>query len=157
MRARLLCAGIVLLALIVPARADFADGLAAYDGGDYASAVKAWRPLAETGDAEAQVALAGMYATGNGVRQDLGQAVRWYVRAARQGHAVGQLNAGDYLARGWGVRRDLVTAYVWLSLAAAQGRAWAASRRDEVAHDMSRREIAEAEARIAVWRPTKED
>ena len=121
MRARLVCAGVLLSLFATAARADFADGLAAYDGGDYTTAVQEWRPLAEAGDADAQVALAGLYAAGNGVRRDLGEAVRWYVRAGGQGHAVGQLNAGDYYARGWGVRRNLVTAYVWLSLAAAQG------------------------------------
>ncbi len=156
MRVPLLWAGLVLLVLLAPARADFVDGLAAYDGGDYETAVTEWRPLAEAGDADAQVALAGLYATGNGVKRDLGHAVRWYVRAARQGHAVGQLNAGDYYSRGRGVRRDLVAAYVWLGLAAAQGREWAASRRDEIARDMSRDEIAKAKARITAWRPTKD-
>ncbi|RMD65342.1 MAG: sel1 repeat family protein, partial [Alphaproteobacteria bacterium] len=40
------------------ARADFSDGLAAYDAGDYAAAFAEWRALAESGDVEAQVAVA---------------------------------------------------------------------------------------------------
>ena len=41
-------------------RADFIDGLEAYDGGDYETVLAEWRPLAEAGDPEAQVALAGL-------------------------------------------------------------------------------------------------
>jgi uncharacterized protein len=36
------------------ARADFQDGMDAYDRGDYATAVQEWRPLAEQGVARAQ-------------------------------------------------------------------------------------------------------
>jgi len=41
-------------------RADMADGLAAFDAGDYATAFEEWRALARAGEAEAQVALAGV-------------------------------------------------------------------------------------------------
>ena len=37
--------------------ADFQAGLDAYKSGDYATALKEWRPLAEQGDASAQFAL----------------------------------------------------------------------------------------------------
>ena len=64
---------IALLALCVgSSRADFIDGLAAYDGGDYETVLAEWRPLAEAGDPEAQVALAGLYLTGTGVAADPG-------------------------------------------------------------------------------------
>ncbi len=59
----ILLAGL-LLALMAPARADFQDGLAAFDRGDYAAALKVWRPLAERGNAAAQWRIAGMYRRG---------------------------------------------------------------------------------------------
>ena len=44
--------------------ADFQAGLDAYNSGDYATALKEWRPLAETGDADAQNNLGVMYDSG---------------------------------------------------------------------------------------------
>jgi len=43
----------VLCLLVWPAlvQADFQTGMDAYDQGDYATALKEWRPLAEQGDA----------------------------------------------------------------------------------------------------------
>jgi len=42
----------------------FEDGLAAHDRGDYATALRLWRPLAEQGTADAQHMLGIMYANG---------------------------------------------------------------------------------------------
>ncbi len=148
-------AALLLAAGAPPSRADFAEGLAALDAGDFESALEAWRPLAEAGDAEAQVALAGLYRDGLGPRADLAQAVRWYRRAAEQGDAVAQLNLGDFYSRGEGVPRDLVQAHLWLSLAAAQGRRWAAQRRKEIAALMTAAELAQAERLVEAWRPTE--
>ena len=50
--------------------ADFAKGLAAYQAGDFATALAEWRPLAEQGDAAAQYNLALMYDNGEGVIED---------------------------------------------------------------------------------------
>jgi hypothetical protein len=134
-------------------RADFADGLRAFDGGDYAVAFAEWQLLAEAGDSEAQVALAGLYMDGLGVRRDVAEAVKWYKRAARHGHVVAQSNLGDLYAEGRGVRRDLVEAYVWLSLAAQQGHQWSEDRRNETARSMTDEEIAAADERLRAWPP----
>ncbi len=133
-------------------QADFADGLAAFDAGDYRTAFEEWRTLAEAGDAEAQTALAGLYLDGQGAPADAAEAVRWYRRAAEQGDPVAQLNLGDLYGRGRGVGRDLVSAYVWLSRAAEQGRRWPARRRDEIAERLSPAQRDAAEARLAAWR-----
>ncbi len=132
--------------------AAFTDGLRAYDAGDYAATLSAWRPLAEAGNAEAQAGLAGLYASGFGVARDPRAAAEWYSRAARAGHRVARLNLGDMLARGWGVARDRVAAYAWLELAARQGSFWAAARRDQVALAMSAGEIARARRRVEILR-----
>jgi TPR repeat protein len=49
------------------AHADFQDGLDAYDRGDYTTALKEWRPLAEEGDALVQYNLGTLYEMGQGV------------------------------------------------------------------------------------------
>ncbi len=133
-------------------RADFAEGLAAFDAGDYRTAFQEWRALAQAGEAEAQVALAGLYLSGQGTRADAAEAARWYRLAAEQGDAVGQINLGDLLSRGVGVARDPVGAYVWFSLAAAQGRRWPVLRRDRIAGGLSPEQLAEAKARLEAWR-----
>ena len=55
---------VLVLALALPATvlaADFETGNDAYDRGDYASALREWRPLAKQGDAYAQFNLGVMY------------------------------------------------------------------------------------------------
>ncbi len=157
MRFSSLVAALVWLAVpaalsAAPAQADFMQGLAAYDSGDYRTAFEEWRTLAEAGDAEAQTALAGLYLDGLGTAVDAAEALRWYRRAAEQGEAVAQQNLGDLYRQGRGVARDLVSAYVWLSLAAEQGRRWSAHRRDELSPKVSPEQNAEAEARLEAWR-----
>ena len=133
-------------------RADFIDALAAFDAGDYATAFQEWHALAEAGEAEAQVALAGLYLAGHGTGADAAEALRWYRRAAERGHAIAQQNLGDLLSRGVGAPHDLVGAYFWLSLAAEQGRRWPARRREEIAQVMTAEQRAQAEARLMAWR-----
>ena len=47
--------------------ADFEKGLDTAKRGDYATALREWKPLAEQGDADAQYNLGLMYANGHGV------------------------------------------------------------------------------------------
>ncbi len=116
----------------------FAEGLAAFDGGDLRTAYEIWLPLAGAGETSAQVALAGLLeAGGPGVARDLPTAVEWYRRGARNGDAVAQMNLAEFLAQGLGVPRDQVRALAWFSLAAAQGQGWAAKRRNELLSSLS--------------------
>lgn len=123
MKPRTACSGAltVWLALcVMPAiAADIDDGQAAYNAGDYATALRLWRPLAEQGNARAQNNLGVMYENGKGVAQDINEAVRWYRLAAVQGYSGAQYDLGLAYAIGrGGVRRDPVRAYMWFSLAA---------------------------------------
>ncbi|MEE9139264.1 MAG: tetratricopeptide repeat protein [Alphaproteobacteria bacterium] len=153
MAVRILLAAALFAGLALPTSADFADGLRAFDGGDYRAAYREWADLAAAGDADAQVALAGLYRSGLGVPQDGSRAADWYRRAAEQGHGIAQLNLGEMYLTGRGVRRDRIQAYLWLSLAAAQGYAWAAERKELVAARMAREELAEAERLAREWQP----
>ncbi len=74
-------------ALVQPHEAaDFEAGKEAYYRGDYDTALKEWRPLAEQGFASAQNNLAKMYRRGEGVPKDDVLAHMWWSLAAAQGH-----------------------------------------------------------------------
>jgi len=75
---------VFMLLLTSLAHADFTDGVAAYVRGDYTTALKEWRPLAEQGDASAQVTMGLLYDNGQRVPQDYVQAHMWANLAAVQ-------------------------------------------------------------------------
>ena len=52
--------------------ADYQKGKTAYNRGDYATALREWKPLAEQGNADAQNNLGVMFYKGRGVIQDNG-------------------------------------------------------------------------------------
>ena len=105
-----------------PAAADLlADGAAAYEAGDYGEAAKAWRSLAEGGDAMAQFNLGLLHETGRGVVEDPAQAAAWYERAALQGVTQAQFNLALLHQTGRGVAKDGTEALYWLEVAARHG------------------------------------
>jgi hypothetical protein len=89
------------------------DGQAAYQKGDYATALKIYRLLAEQGNASAKTALGVIYEHGQGVPQDFVRAVIWYSEAAYQGDPDAQSNLGAMYANGRGVPQDYAQAVVW--------------------------------------------
>jgi TPR repeat protein len=96
------------------------DGVAAYDGGDYATALRLMRPLAEQGNADAQNHLGQMYRQGQGVPQDYAAAMKWYRKAAEQGYIPGQINLANMYEWDQGVQ-DRAAAASWYRKAAEQG------------------------------------
>ncbi len=79
---RVIKAALVALVLSVGLAApvgagQFEDGFAAYKRGDYATAFRLWRPLADQGIAGAQYNLGVMYRDGQGVPQDYVEAHMW--------------------------------------------------------------------------------
>ena len=76
-----LCAGFTL-GLTAPAWAGLDEGVAAYHRGDYAAALREFRPLAEQGNAKAQYNLGLMYVGELGVPQDYVQTHMWLDLAA---------------------------------------------------------------------------
>ena len=101
--------------------ADYQKGLEAAQRGDFATALREWRPLAEQGNVDAQYNLGQMYRRGNGVPQDYMTAVKWYRLGAEQGNASAQDNLGFMYDNGQGVRRNYKTAVKWFRLAEEQG------------------------------------
>ena len=138
---RIIIAAVLFVALSAPAWAGYREGMAAYNRGDFATALREWRPLATQGHAAAQVSLGTMYAFGRGVPKDHAEAVRWYRmaaeqgnaeavrwlrRAAEQGNAAAQANLGRMYANGQGVPKDYAEAARWYRKAAEQGHTEAA-------------------------------
>ncbi len=155
-------AGVLLSLMLTGAAAagPFEEGAAAYHRGDYATALRLWRPLAEQGDALAQYNLGLMYDTGQGVPQDDAEAVKWYRLAAEQGDALAQYNLSIMYGKGRGVPEDYVQAHMWFNLAAsrfpssqAENRGKTAHNRDVLASKMTPAQLAEAQKLAREWKP----
>ena len=75
-----------------------------------------------SGDAGAQVMLAQMYRDGDGVRQDMTEAVRFYQKAADQGGAMAQCDLSLMTRRGeGGLNKDDEAAAQFYRRSADQG------------------------------------
>ena len=109
----------------VPAWADNKAVKEAYalalERGDYATAMRELRPLAERGHAAAQFNLGLIYANGQGLAKDDVLARQWWEKAAVQGHAEAQANLGVLLVYARGGPQDYKMAVYWLRLSANQG------------------------------------
>ena len=102
---------------------DLQKGLAAYEAGDYETALAILTPLAKGGNADAQNNLGWMYDYGEGIEQNAEEAVKWYRRAAKQGHAIAQNNLGKMYQYGEGIEQNDEEAIKWYRFAAEQGHA----------------------------------
>lgn len=120
--ARVLAALVLLLGLHATTLAnDFDDATAAYDRGDYETALRLMKPLAEQGVVGAQVILGTMYFDGQSVPQDYAEAAKWYRLAAEQGDALAQYGLGFLYILGQDVPQDYAEAAKWFRKAAEQG------------------------------------
>lgn len=140
---KLLCTVLLLTSAFV--QAGFDEGVAAADKGDFPTAFKEWKPLAEQGYASAQYNLALMYSNGRGVPQNYTQAVTWYKKAAEQGHVDAQSNLGGMYAMGKGIPQNYKIAYILSNLAASNGDADATQNRDIAAAKLSPATIEDAQ------------
>ena len=100
----------------------FQQGSEATTRGDYQTTFKFLLPLAEQGNAQAQLMLGNMYANGLGVKQDDVEAVKWYRKAAEQGYADAQAMLGfSYLLGQSGVQVNKSLAKEWFGKACDNG------------------------------------
>jgi TPR repeat protein len=112
---------LVLAACQTTVEQDWNAGMAAFKQGDYATALKHFRPLAEQGNARAQFNLGVWYRLGHGVAQDYAEALRWFRLAAEQGYVKAQNNLALMYHLGKGVAKDHAEAVRWLRKGAEQG------------------------------------
>ena len=112
---------VLLGSLVTGCGADYQKGLAAAESGDFATALREWKPLAEQGHVDAQLNLGRMYYIGQGVPQDEKTAGKWITLAAEQGHVSAQAILSTMYASGGGVIADNVYAHMWGSIAVSRG------------------------------------
>lgn len=144
----LLAASLMQWAMGAALAGSFDDATAAADKGDYATAMKLFRPLADRGDSGAQYAIGRMYAKGQGVPKDPAEAMKWFDKAndqskalqaynrsdfatarrifaplAEKGQALAQYILGLMYANGQGAPESYTEGLKWLQKAAEQGEA----------------------------------
>ena len=120
----------------------------AYAAGDYATAYKEFKILAESGYAYAQFSLGMMHNNGEGVAQDYKEAMKWFRLAAEQGieEAVrSQNNLGWMYDQGLGVIQDNVVAHMWYNIAVSNGDETAKNNKDLLANKMTSEQLAKAQ------------
>ncbi len=113
-----LCVFAILICGSLSAAADLESAKRAYQQKDYAAAFKEFRPLAEQGNADAQLFLGKMYMMGQGGLRDPDLAIKWLKASAVQGNADAQFFLGSYYLL---PHRDIAEGVKWLRLSAEQG------------------------------------
>lgn len=96
-------------------------GIEAANVGDFATALKEWRPLADKGDAVAQNYLGEVYSTEDSGFFDTREAARYFRLSAEQGNSRAQANLASSHVHGVGVPHDYQEAEKWFKKAAKQG------------------------------------
>ena len=135
----------VTLVPLVGLAQNFKEGADAYLDGDFSTALKVWRPLAEQGNAKAQHNLGVMYKKGEGGTYDLSEAVYWFRKAAEQGNVDAHTSLGAMYYNGEGVIRDNVFAYMWFDIAASRGNTDAQESRNVIGIRMTPEDISMAQ------------
>jgi len=97
------------------------DEKANIDASIAAANLREMHQLAEMGDANWQIELAGKYASGNGVSQDFSEAAKWYQLAANQNRDDAQLKLALMYLSGQGVPQDNKMAAALFRASAEQG------------------------------------
>ena len=111
----------VMAALTLPTSGyanPFEAGLNAMEREHYATAFRAWKDLAEDGEAEAQNNIAYLFERGYGVKQSYTRAIEWYKKAAAQKSPEAIFNLGMLAFEGYGMRQDYIAARRYFTEAA---------------------------------------
>jgi S1-C subfamily serine protease len=124
-----LCLGLTILSLSTPpahaAQTGWDAGEAAFKQGDWATAYRLLKPLADHGDGRAQTRIGDLLWAGYGVAQDRPLAIQWYRKAARQSVPLALARLGVFQINGTAMRRDVHGGIADLRRAAGLGSAYA--------------------------------
>ena len=119
-------------------------------------AIEWYRKAAATGDAEAEFNLAGMFAEGDGIPQDLGQALELFTSSANKGYTPAiHVMAAAYEEGEMGVRIDYETVRDWLNRGVQLDDPWSIQRlakayaKGELGLRIDRQQAAKLEQRLA--------
>ena len=127
---------VITLSVTTICKADFNEGVEAYNRGDYTTALKKWEAIAEQSSInnnfewhpklsqhvpDSQYAVALLYWQGKGVNQDYKKAEKWLTLAAAAGHSEAQLKLAYLLMMGLTGAENYIDAKQWLEKSANQG------------------------------------
>ncbi|MGB1800273.1 MAG: SPOR domain-containing protein [Gammaproteobacteria bacterium] len=101
--------------------ATYEEGKKAYLAQDYELALEILKPLAENGNAQAQITLGLMYDYGHGVEKSASESIKWYLMAAEQGVPLVQHDMGVKYFQGQGVEQNYDEAARWWEMSANAG------------------------------------
>jgi uncharacterized protein len=107
--------------LSTPAWSDYEAGEGAYRRGNYTTALRELRPLAEQGNHSAQHFLGVCYANGYGVPKNIEMTLHWYRLSSDQGNWLAQNDLGVMYQNGDGVLQDYEEAARLYRLSAEKG------------------------------------
>lgn len=116
----LVLGGLIALCNQAATADELTDALIRYAMHDYPRAIEMLTPLAERGEAVAQVKLGLLYARGEGVPRDDVAAIGWLSRAAEQGLTEAQFELGVMHRDGVGTPVNGTLAMHWFERAAAR-------------------------------------
>jgi len=118
------------------------------------------RQKADKGDAAAQNAVGLRYATGEGVKLNESEAVRWFIKSAEQGYVPAQSKLGSIYFSGRGVAQDSTRAYFWMAVARFSGDEAAKTLSPFVRARLTRAQVTAIELEADRWlqqhRPSNE-
>jgi TPR repeat protein len=123
---------------------DLHRGIHAFSTGDYKAAFVDLMPLALKGDSDAQWRIGWMYYTGDGVAEDVPEALKWF-RLAAPHNVVIQMVLGQIYQHGEAGKRDHTLSLMWYTIASRNGWSPAEDLRDRVAAGLTNEEITKAE------------
>jgi TPR repeat protein len=101
--------------------ATYEEGKKAYLAQDYELALSILKPLAENGNAQAQITMGLMYDYGHGVEKSASESVKWYLMAAEQGVPLVQHDMGVKYFQGQGVEQNYDEAAKWWEMSSNAG------------------------------------
>ena len=100
----------------------FERGDDAANAGDFTTALKEWKPLAENGHVKAQLGLGLIYLNGEGgIPKDNEEAEKWFKKAAEQGSLEAQLILGQRYYKGVDFEKDMEKGFAIISKLSTQG------------------------------------
>lgn len=97
------------------------EAYAVYKMGRYDQAYERYLALAENGNIQGMLNLAGMYHDGKGTPEDQGKALEWYRKAADKGNGTAMYEVARAFDQGIGVEANPAKAEAWYRRAALQG------------------------------------
>lgn len=112
---------LLLITTVVFAAGAVDEGIAAFNAGDYKTAIEKWQALIQEGRPEGLFFMGVMYAEGKGIAQNHAKAFELYTEAAQKDHAPAQYNLANQYATGEGVTQDFSKAEYWWTKAAERG------------------------------------